>query len=392
MDTGRLQQSWSRVAQHGDAVPAFFYAALFAHHPHLRQLFPVSMASQRDRLVAALGRIVAGVDRLADVTPYLADLGRDHRRFDVRPEHYPAVGDALLATLAQFLGPDWDPDLAADWAKAYRLVAQTMCDAATAADGTPAYWTAGVVEVDRRGLDIAVVRLHVNGPRLPYVAGQSCAMEVPSRPRVWRYYSIANAPDDSRLLELHVKAVPGGQVSTAIQRSLHPGDEVRLGPPVGEALTLDPDSVRDLLLLAGGTGLAPMKCIVEQVAAHGGGRRVMLVVGARTTADLYDLPALEAMADRLPWLTVIPALSHDRHARAVERGTPVDIALRLGVWTDHDIYLCGPPDMVTTSRDRMAEAGILVERLHYEDGTTDPYRPEPPIKCPAADLDEVPFL
>src|SRR5947208_11231 len=104
MDAARLKESWARVAGYGDAVPAHFYAVLFAARTELRGMFAASMASQRDRLVSALGRIVSGVDQLDAVVPFVQGLGRDHCKFDVRPEHFSLVGEALLAPPGDSLG------------------------------------------------------------------------------------------------------------------------------------------------------------------------------------------------------------------------------------------------------------------------------------------------
>ena len=79
LDASRLQMSWDLVAQHGDQVPLFFYSTLFVTHPHTRDMFPLSMEGQRDKLVTALGRVVSHVDHMAAVTPILEQLGRDHR-------------------------------------------------------------------------------------------------------------------------------------------------------------------------------------------------------------------------------------------------------------------------------------------------------------------------
>ncbi|MBN3586123.1 flavohemoprotein, partial [Algoriphagus aestuarii] len=91
-------------------------------------------------------------------TAFLAQLGRDHRRFDVRPEHYPIVGQALLHTLAQGLGPAWTPELAAKWSAAYDLVSRLMIEAANeSAAREPARWDAEIVAHERRAGDIAVI-------------------------------------------------------------------------------------------------------------------------------------------------------------------------------------------------------------------------------------------
>lgn len=371
MDSAALKASWAAVSRHGDAVPGFFYARLFTAQPYLRELFPISMATQRDRLVSALGRIVSGVDEIEAVVPFVQQLGRDHRRFDIKPDHFPMVGEALLATLGYFLGPAWTPQLAADWTAAYEIVATAMVDAAEA-DDNPAYWTATVLDHERRGLDVAVVRLQIDLP-YGYRAGQYCAVEVPSRPRLWRYYSLANAPRRDGTAELHVKAVPGGQVSTAMVAGLTVGDSVKLGPPLGDALAVDPYATRPMVLIAGGTGLAPMKALVEQVAADGGQRAVTLFVGARTQSDLYDLPDLTEGARQWPWLTVVPVLSDDPGFPG-EQGPAVDAAIRHGL-PEHDIYLCGPAGMIHSGRDRLRAAGVAAERIRYEGDTYGPYQP-----------------
>jgi NAD(P)H-flavin reductase len=146
--------------------------------------------------------------------------------------------------------------------------------------------------------------------------------------------------------------------------------------------------VRDLVLLAGGTGLAPLKALVEQVAIDGGQRRVTLFVGARTQVDLYDLAALESISRELSWLTVVPALSNDPWHR-YQQGTVVDVALRLSSWQGHDVYVCGSADMVGTTRARLLAAGLPVERVRCEDYTDDPYRPA--TESVVADFDEVPI-
>ncbi len=76
MDTARLRENFAYVAMHGDEVALFFYSDLFLRHPELREMFPVSMAAQRDRLVRAIGKIVSDAGHLDQLAPYLRELGR----------------------------------------------------------------------------------------------------------------------------------------------------------------------------------------------------------------------------------------------------------------------------------------------------------------------------
>lgn len=367
LDPDRLKKSWATVTQYGDQVPLFFYSTLFLHHPHVREMFPVSMADQRDKLVHALGRVVSGAHDLDSVVPVLQQLGRDHRKFAVHRDHYPAVGQALLATLEHFLGPDWTAEMAQDWATAYGIVADVMISAAEATSHQPPWWDLTVVDVERRAVDIAVLRVAPHMP-LPYVAGQSIAVETPQRPRLWRYLTPAGPPGPDGDFELHVRVVPGGPVSTAIVQGTRPGDVWRAGAPVGTALTLPAGSGPDVLMLAGGTGLAPMKALIAQIEAQGAPRRVHLFWGTRTHRELYDLPAMAAAARRLDWLQLVPCVSAERvHGDAAAAGTVADVSLSRGPWRDHEIYLCGSPEMVRETRTAVLGTGIDPQRIHIEE-------------------------
>ena len=318
MDVQRLQESFARMAMHGDAVPLFFYADLFLRHPETRDLFPVSMAAQRDRLVHALGRIVSDVEHVDALGEYLRGLGREHRKFGAIAEYYPYVGASLVATLAHFNGPAWTPELAADWKAAYGLVAQVMIGAAAEDAGIrPAFWEATVIAHELRRFDIATFRVATTEP-LHYLPGQSVSMESAQRPRIWRSYSPANVPRDDLTIDFHVRMIDGGALSMALTRGLAVGARLRIGSPVG-TLTYEPGTGRDVLLVAGSTGLAPLKAIAEQISGLADPPRVHLLFGARTADGLYDLTDLEKMAARRPWLTVVPVVS-DEPGYPGERG------------------------------------------------------------------------
>jgi NAD(P)H-flavin reductase len=330
-------------------------------------MFPVSMANQRDKLVTALGQVVSRVDDLDSVVPVLQQLGRDHRKFAVVRDHYPAVGQALLATLEHFSGSDWTPDVAQDWASAYGTVADVMIRAADDVVDQPPWWELSVADIERRTVDVAVLRVVPHAP-LPYAAGQSIAVELPQRPRLWRYYTPASLAGPDGGFDLHVRLVGGGPVSTAIVQSTHRGDVLRAGASVGTGLTLPRTPGRDLVMLAGGTGLAPMKALIAQVEADGGIRRVRLFWGGRRHRDLYDLPAMAALAERHDWLRVVPCVSEEpSRTGPVESGTAVDVALRAGPWPEQEIYICGSPEMVRGSRAAVAQAGVDPALVHVEE-------------------------
>jgi NAD(P)H-flavin reductase len=313
-------------------------------------------------LFQALGDVVRYVDDLDTLVPILQALGRDHRKFGTVTEHYPAVGASLLATLEHF-DPGWNAQLAEDWTKAYQMVAQVMIDAAEEAADRPAWWDAEVVSHERRTFDIAVLKVRPRTP-MSYQPGQSISLETDLRPRLWRYYSPANAPRPDGSLELHVKARDGGPVSSALVRQVREGDELRLGPPLG-TFVLDNESDRDLLLVAGGMGLAPLKALIDQIARFGPARRVDLYVGVRIEDQLYDRADLQRLAQENPWLTVTVAVSDDKES-SLEHGDIGEVVARHGPWNSRDVYVAGPPPMVDDTVGRLVRHGVRRERIRAE--------------------------
>jgi NAD(P)H-flavin reductase/hemoglobin-like flavoprotein len=373
VDIAAMRANFAKAAAAGDEAPLYFYSHLFLSHPETRQLFPVSMAHQRDRLFSALGDVVARVDDLDALVPILQQLGRDHRKFGTLAAHYPAVGASLLATLEHF-DDEWTPELAKSWSEAYDVVATVMIQAAEEAAEQPPWWEADVVGHERRTIDIAVLQVRPRA-RYDYLPGQSISLETDLRPRLWRYYSPANAPRPDGLLEIHVKARDGGPVSSALVRRVGVGDVLRLGPPLGH-LALDPGSDRDLLLVAGGMGLAPLKAMVDQVARHGPPRRVDLFVGFRTEDQIYDRADLRRLEQENPWLTVTLAVSDDK-VSSLEHGEVGEVVVRHGPWLSREAFVAGPAPMVDDTVSRLLQHGIPRQRVSSE--VFAPSRPGPSV-------------
>src|SRR5258708_4154661 len=262
MDIARLKRSFARIAMHGDEVPLHFYSDLFLKYPETRSMFPVSMQAQRAHLVDALMSIVSSVDNQEKLPLFWRDLGRGHRKFGTLAEHYDAVRDSLLATFAHFSGDALDAELEADWKDAYELIASVMRAAAQEDEKDhPAYWAGQVIAQECKAYDVAVLTVRTEPP-LEYLPGQSGAVQPPGRPWLWRYYTVANAPRAAGGVASHTRLSDGGPVSMALPAGPVVGSELRLGPPVG-VLRLDTASGRDILMVAGSTGLAPLKSMLE---------------------------------------------------------------------------------------------------------------------------------
>lgn len=362
-DAHLVKESWDRLEPVAGRVAAHFYARLSLDSPALRDLFPMVMEPQHEHFVLAVRRIVQGLDSPLLLERYLAQLGQDHRKFAVRPEFYLPFGRALIATLREHSYGSWDDRVEEAWITAFATVADRMMAGAQSTSDTPAWWDAVVVGHQRPTPDIAVLTVKPDRP-YGFYPGQYLTLQTPQRTRMWRTYSIANAPRPDGTLELHVRALPGGWVSGALVRHTAVGERLRLGPPQG-AMHVDPESERDLLFVAGGTGLAPCKAMIEHVARWNSGRQVHLFCGARRAQDLYGMAAVSRLAADLPWLTVLGAVSDDPE-HSGRRGLVCDVAAGLGSWTDHDVYVSGPPGMVQTTVETLRRHGVPLARVQYD--------------------------
>ncbi|MDG4834074.1 globin domain-containing protein [Solwaraspora sp. WMMD1047] len=359
-----LKESWILVEDQRDKVAGYFYARMFLSDPRLRDLFPVQMDGQRDRLLEAIVTAVQNMDDPERLDDYLRSLGRDHRKYHVRPEHYDVVGAALLDALRAFAGDQWSVEYDQAWRDAYQVISDKML-AGAEDDPNPPFWHAEVLSHERRGADVAVITCQPLLHRLPYRAGQYVSIEAPRyQPRLWRTYSIANAPNDDNTMEFHVRAVGAGWVSSALVRRVRPGDLLRLAAPMG-SMTLTEDSDRDVLCVAGGVGLAPIKALVEELTRENRSRWVHVFFAANTRDDLYGLTELYHLAAQHPWLSVVPACSADP-GFAGERGEISEVLDRYGPWTTHDCYVSGSAALVRTALRTLAEHRVPTGNIRYD--------------------------
>ncbi|MEU7091805.1 globin domain-containing protein [Kitasatospora aureofaciens] len=334
------------------------YAVMFRRRPYLRALFPASMEFQQSHLERVLQHLVDHLHRPAELARMLRQLGRDHRKLGVRPVHYEAFEEALCAAIRHRAGEHWTDGLEAAWVRMLRFAVGAMVAGADSALAEPPYWHAVVTGHERRRPDLAVLRVRTGEP-YPYRAGQYGTVEHPALPHTWRQYSIGCAPRGGNELEFHVRRTGPGGVSAALVERTAVGDRLRLGPPRGGLLPEGDGrgGSRDLLLVAGGTGLAPMKAIVEQQVLHRPpGRRVHLFVGARDRADLYDWSALAELGLHKPWLAITP----------VTVGRLADTVAAAGDWREHLACVSGPAGMVASVRSELLAAGLPSARVRYD--------------------------
>ncbi|MBM7079310.1 oxidoreductase [Micromonospora sp. MMS20-R1-14] len=356
MSAPDLEQSLPRTVADHERAAAYFWSFMVDRSVRFlpERFAPVFFST-----------LVEAIAHGADPAVYRAGLvvlGRLYRRFDLYPYHGTVIGAAVVDTVRRFAGEWWGPELVRVWEQGcLRVLRLAEQCAGMLGDGPQVSF--GVVEsvVSASGC-VAVVTVRPVR-RLHYLAGDAVPVCSPRLPGRWRWLSPANAPRPDGTVEFHVSVVPGGVVSPVLVRQVTAGDLLWLGPPCEVGLSLAAAGDADLLLVAGGTGLAPLRALVEQVAASPD-RRVTLVVGVRRLGDLYDAAALdELQREHGEWLTVVVVLSGDGSADPVARGSLLGSVLH-HYEAGQAVLVCGPPEFVREARTWLPIGGVEPDDLH----------------------------
>ncbi|MDT8385214.1 MAG: CDP-6-deoxy-delta-3,4-glucoseen reductase [Gammaproteobacteria bacterium] len=217
-----------------------------------------------------------------------------------------------------------------------------------------------------------VVRLYLKLPdteRLQFRAGQYIDILLPDGRR--RSFSLANAPHDDALFELHIRHVEGGNFTGYVMDELHEKDILRIEGPHG-SFFLREEAQRPLIFIAGGTGFAPIKGIIEHALAEGLNQPMYLYWGVRAHKDLYLEALPRKWARHLPQFHFVPVFSEPEAASA--NGSAPAEGMRTGYvhnaviedfpagLAGFDVYACGPPVMVHAALDALKPHGLREDR------------------------------
>lgn len=216
----------------------------------------------------------------------------------------------------------------------------------------PASIHARLADIERVSSAVVRTRLEVAEP-VDFLPGQYANLSVPGA-GVSRAYSFANPPGRPAL-EFYHKLVPGGAMSTYLQDRARAGDAITLSPPAGHFYLRD--NGRPLLLVAGGTGLAPFLAMLRSLAENArSDRPIRLLIGVNAAAEFFADAQLAELAETLPLRVERIAVSNEAWAGPTGYVTQL---LRDDMVADSpEIYLCGPPAMIESCSAWLVERGV----------------------------------
>jgi NAD(P)H-flavin reductase/ferredoxin len=228
--------------------------------------------------------------------------------------------------------------------------------------------TAKVYRATRAAPDVTILQLRFPaGVKVKFKAGQY--LSVLLEDGMFRHFSMANPPHQNDGVELHIRHVPGGRFSQRVADGLAAGDTLDISIPYGD-FHLREQSDSPIVLLASGTGFAPIKSIVEDAMKRKLTRGMTLYWGARRAEDLYRIDLPQKWAAQLPWFRFVPVLSEAGPAGGwegrtgfVHRAVMDDFASLAGF----EVYACGAPAMINAARQGFtAERGLNRDRFYCD--------------------------
>ncbi len=230
-------------------------------------------------------------------------------------------------------------------------------------------FTARVYSNELAAPDVSLLKLRLPaGQRAKFKAGQY--LQILLDDGSTRSYSMANPPQESDGVTLHIRHVPGGRFSAQVAQ-LAPGNTLQIELPFGHVALLENDT-RPIVFVAGGTGFAPVKSIIDDMIKRRVNRPVMLIWGAREPSGLYLRAAVERWQKLWPDFRFIAALSDVSPDAAENVGDAfagrVDQALRASCTglAGHVVYCCGSPPVVAAVRAAAADNGLAGEDFHAD--------------------------
>ncbi|MBK7355050.1 CDP-6-deoxy-delta-3,4-glucoseen reductase [Propionivibrio sp.] len=227
---------------------------------------------------------------------------------------------------------------------------------------------ARVQKLTRAAPDVMIIELKLpTNDRLQFLAGQYIEILLKGGRR--RAFSLANAPHNDDFLQLHVRRVPGGQFTEHVFNTLKERDILRFSGPHG-SFFLREDSSKPILLIAGGTGFAPIKAIVEHAIAQKPHRPMTIYWGGRERADLYLKPVPEQWALENSSIHFVPVLSDTSQCEKWCGRIGFVHAAAMQDFPDlsgHQVYVCGSPEMVAAARRDFVGKCRLPENEFFAD-------------------------
>lgn len=377
---------------HGETLTRHFYQRMFKHNPEVAPLFNSSnqtAGTQQRALAGAIAAYAANIDNLEVLSDAVELIAQKHVSLQIKPEHYPIVGENLLCSIKEVLGDGATDEVISAWGEAYNFLATILMGREKQIYDTNAQQPGGwegfrTFRVERKVPEsnniTSFYLVPEDGLALPtFKPGQYLTVRVklPDGSTTMRNYSLSDKPGQpyfriSVKREYAVEAnTPDGYVSNLLHQSVHVGQQLEIAAPCGEFyLDTTAKQQRPLALLGAGVGITPMMSILLSALEAMPNREIIFIHASLNESVQAFKPALDDLAKKHPNLKL-----HYRYSEPDE--PPCDDNASEGFVTpeliesmlpnrEADYYFCGPRPFMTSVYQDLLKWNIPTSQMNFE--------------------------
>jgi nitric oxide dioxygenase len=377
---------------HGVTITKRFYDRLFTAHPELLNIFNHANQKQGRQQTALANAVYAAalhIDRLEAILPAVKQIAHKHRSLGVKAEHYPIVGQHLLAAIKEVLGDAATDEILQAWAEAYGVIADAFISIEAEMYDTSAQQPGGWKDfrpfrVERKNKESDVITSFYLAPQdggtlATFEPGQYVSIRIQilgEEHTHIRQYSLSQAPGKpyyriSVKREDNIPAIPAGKASVYLHNQVQEGDVLWLSAPAGD-FTLDQKDTRPVVLISGGVGLTPMVSMLHSLTTTSPDRQVTFIHAAQNGQHHALRREVEELATQHPQVTVAWCYEHPTEADAAEQAFHkkgyIDLPWLQSIvpTVDASFYFCGPVPFMKAVNQALREWGVPDTDRHYE--------------------------
>ncbi|MEH7335323.1 NO-inducible flavohemoprotein [Neobacillus drentensis] len=381
------------VKEHGEAITKAFYKRLFKQHPELLNIFNQThqiTGHQPKALADAVYGAAANIEDFSRIMPVLERIGEKHRSLQIKPEHYPIVGENLLGAIKEILGDAATSEIIDAWADAYGVIANVFIRMENkmykTTEAMPGGW-AGFRDfvVNKKVEESDVITSFYLKPKdgkeiAGFIPGQYITVKMEIAGETYthlRQYSLSDRPglDYYRISvkreDTKGKNVPAGIVSTYLHNHVKEGDIIPITAPAGD-FYVNMESTLPLVLISGGVGLTPMMSMLNATVKEKPSREIYYIhasLNSKLHAFKTHVNDMAAEHKNLKSFVIYEKpTEEDKEMRNFDKEGFFNLE-----WLQHtfpskeaDFYFCGPEPFMKVVNKALKQWGVPEEQIHYE--------------------------
>lgn len=381
------------VKEHGEAITKRFYQRMFQNHPELKNIFNMAhqvTGHQPKALADAVYGAAANIEDFSQIIPVLERIGQKHRSLQIKPEHYPIVGENLLGAIKEVLGDAATDEIMNAWADAYEVISDVFIrmenELYKVTVNQPGGW-AGFKDfvVDQKVEESDVITSFYLKPKdgenlAEFTPGQyiTVKMEIPEQHFTnLRQYSISDRPGldyyriSVRREDPRQEGLPPGVVSTYLHRHVNAGDTIPISAPAGD-FYLNMESKLPLVLISGGVGLTPLMSMLNTVTVKDPNREIYWIhATANSQHHAFKKHVIDLATSNKsvkPFFIYANPTDEDKESESYNKEgyITLDFIQKVLPSKEADFYFCGPEPFMKTVNQALNQWEIPEERIHYE--------------------------